>query len=71
MSPAADPPEITIREVRPEEYDALGDLTVAAYRSVGELDAGYHEHIHDVGVAGGGLPGARGRRPERTGSSAG
>ncbi len=49
MNQAADLLEIAIREVRPEEYDALGDLTVAAYRSVGELDAGYHEHIHDVG----------------------
>ena len=51
MNPAADVAgRLAIREVRPEEYDALGDLTVAAYRSSGELDPGYLEHIHDVGA---------------------
>jgi GNAT superfamily N-acetyltransferase len=40
---------IEIREVRPEEYAALGDLTVAAYVAVGEVDhPGYLEHVRDV-----------------------
>ena len=39
-----------VREVRPEEHDALGALTVAAYRALlGEdMDAGYAGELADV-----------------------
>jgi GNAT superfamily N-acetyltransferase len=38
-----------VREVRPEEYDALGAVTVAAYRTVGEDGHdGYLEFVRDV-----------------------
>ena len=40
--------DLVIRHVRPEEYEALGDLTVAAYREFGHLDEGYSAHIRDV-----------------------
>ncbi len=40
---------IEVRPVRPDEYAALGDLTVAAYLAVGETDDhDYLEHIRDV-----------------------
>jgi len=39
----------TIREVRPAEYEALGDLTVRAYAAIsGETDDGYHPYLRDV-----------------------
>ena len=39
-----------IREVRPDEYDAVGELTVAAYRTleVDHLWGGYDDDIRDV-----------------------
>ena len=39
-----------VRDVRPEEHEALGALTVAAYRALlGEdMDAGYAEELADV-----------------------
>jgi GNAT superfamily N-acetyltransferase len=38
-----------IREVSPDEYDALGELTVRAYAAVpGEHDTGYHAELRDV-----------------------
>lgn len=40
---------IEVREVRPDEYAALGDLTVAAYVAVGEVGhPEYLEHVRDV-----------------------
>ena len=41
---------ITVRDLRPEEHDALGALTVAAYKSLlGEdLDRGYVAELADV-----------------------
>ena len=41
---------VTVRRVRPEEYDALGALTLAAYRGLlGEdMDAGYAAELADV-----------------------
>jgi GNAT superfamily N-acetyltransferase len=40
---------IQIREIRPEEYAALGDLTVAAYLTVGaQAYPAYLEFIRDV-----------------------
>jgi ribosomal protein S18 acetylase RimI-like enzyme len=40
---------IVVREVRPEEYAALGDVTVAAYLTVGEGDHdGYLDFVRDV-----------------------
>jgi GNAT superfamily N-acetyltransferase len=41
---------ITVREVRPNEYEALGVLTLAAYRAVlgPDMDAGYVAELADV-----------------------
>jgi ribosomal protein S18 acetylase RimI-like enzyme len=39
---------IQVRQVRPDEYAALGELTVAAYRSVGEDADGYLGFVRDV-----------------------
>lgn len=40
---------IEIREVRPEEWAVLGDLTVEAYVAVGEVGhPDYLEHVRDV-----------------------
>lgn len=41
---------IDIRPVRPEEYDAVGELTIAAYRTlpVDHLWGGYDDEIRDV-----------------------
>jgi GNAT superfamily N-acetyltransferase len=41
---------ITVRDVRPEEHDELGALTVAAYRSLlgDDLDRGYVAELADV-----------------------
>ena len=53
---------IEVRPVRPDEYAALGDLTVAAYLAVGETDDhDYLEHIRDVATRAARLSGA-GRR---------
>ena len=42
-------PGFTIRDVRPDEYEALGELTVRAYASIpGETDDGYHPYLRDV-----------------------
>jgi GNAT superfamily N-acetyltransferase len=38
----------SIREAKPEEYAALGELTVEAYRTVGETDEGYFPELRDV-----------------------
>ncbi|MFJ3901025.1 GNAT family N-acetyltransferase [Streptomyces sp. NPDC090025] len=42
--------DFTIRAVRPEEYDTLGELTVRAYVDDGHLaaDDGYLVHLRDV-----------------------
>jgi ribosomal protein S18 acetylase RimI-like enzyme len=39
---------VVIREVTPAEVDALGELTVAAYREVGETDEPYYAELRDV-----------------------
>ena len=40
---------VDVREVRPEEYGELGDVTVAAYRTVGEDEHdGYLDFVRDV-----------------------
>lgn len=47
----ADPgrPGFTIREIRPEEYEALGELTVRAYAAApSEADARYQGELRDV-----------------------
>ncbi len=43
-------PGIAVRPVLPDEFAALGDLTVAAYRAVpgGSTSAGYEETLRDV-----------------------
>jgi ribosomal protein S18 acetylase RimI-like enzyme len=37
-----------IREARPEEFAALGELIVAAYHDVGETEEGYFDELRDV-----------------------
>jgi GNAT superfamily N-acetyltransferase len=39
-------PDVVIRDVRPDELDAVGDLTVAAYQ--GLVTDGYREVLRDV-----------------------
>ncbi|MGI8984358.1 MAG: GNAT family N-acetyltransferase [Acidimicrobiales bacterium] len=41
---------MTVRTVRPEEHDALGAITVAAYRALlgPDMDAGYAHELADV-----------------------
>ena len=41
---------VTVRRVRPEEYEAAGELTLAAYRHLlgPEIDAGYAAELADV-----------------------
>jgi ribosomal protein S18 acetylase RimI-like enzyme len=39
---------VVIREARPEEYSAIGELTVAAYRSTGEIVEGYADELRNV-----------------------
>lgn len=44
----ADRPGFTVREIRPGEMDALGELTVTAYRDAGETDEDYYPELRDV-----------------------
>ncbi|MFI5225645.1 MAG: GNAT family N-acetyltransferase [Candidatus Limnocylindrales bacterium] len=41
---------VSVREARPDEYDAIGELTVAAYSAFPEIvaDSGYFDEIRDV-----------------------
>lgn len=39
---------IVVREARPDEYAALGELTVAAYAAAGETEEGYYPELLDV-----------------------
>jgi ribosomal protein S18 acetylase RimI-like enzyme len=39
---------VVVREVAPHELDPLGELTVAAYREVGETDEPYYAELRDV-----------------------
>lgn len=39
---------LVVREIRSEEHDALGEITVAAYREVGETDEPYYAELRDV-----------------------
>ena len=39
---------LVIRDARPEEHDALGRLTVEAYRAAGEPNEGYYPELLDV-----------------------
>lgn len=41
-------PGFTIRDVRLDEMDGLGALTVAAYRDAGETDEDYYPELRDV-----------------------
>jgi predicted N-acetyltransferase YhbS len=38
----------TIREIRPEEYEALGELTVRAYAATSDDDPDYHPELRNV-----------------------
>jgi GNAT superfamily N-acetyltransferase len=42
--------DLTIRNARPDEFDAVAELTVAAYKTLerDHLDDGYEEEIRDV-----------------------
>lgn len=48
--------EVVIREARPSEYEAIGDLTVAAYRGVGEGHRDYVPELRDVAGRAGAVP---------------
>jgi len=39
---------VVVREAEPAELDPLGELTVAAYREVGETDEPYYAELRDV-----------------------
>lgn len=39
---------VVVREAEPDELDPLGELTVAAYREVGETDEPYYAVLRDV-----------------------
>src|SRR5262245_19292166 len=39
---------VEIREARPEEYAAIGELTVEAYRGAGETEEAYYAELRDV-----------------------
>jgi ribosomal protein S18 acetylase RimI-like enzyme len=41
-------PAVVVREARPDEYGRIGEITVAAYRGVGETDEGYFPELRDV-----------------------
>ena len=41
-------PAFSIREIRPDEYEALGELTVRAYAAVPGDDADYHPQLRNV-----------------------
>lgn len=42
-------PDFVIREARPEEYEALGEIGVLAYSELeGESDVGYLDEVRDV-----------------------
>ena len=45
-----------IREARPDEYQAAGELTVIAYANEGETDVGYAEELRDVASRAGVVP---------------
>lgn len=40
--------DLEIRPIHPDEHEALGDLTIAAYRGFGHLDEDYAAFIRDV-----------------------
>src|SRR4029079_15893716 len=47
--PVADAaPSFTIREIRPDEYAALGEVTVRAYAAVPGDDSDYHPQLRNV-----------------------
>jgi ribosomal protein S18 acetylase RimI-like enzyme len=37
-----------VREARPDEYEALGEITVGAYRAVGETEEAYYPELRAV-----------------------
>lgn len=48
-TPDRDPgPGFIVREVRPDEMDPLGELTIAAYRDAGETDEAYYPELRDL-----------------------
>lgn len=47
---------IAVREVRPEEYERLGEITVDAYREVGETDEPYYATLRDVAARAADVP---------------
>jgi ribosomal protein S18 acetylase RimI-like enzyme len=40
--------DYVIREAEPSEYEAIGDITVEAYRAAGETEEGYFPELRDV-----------------------
>src|SRR6187401_1468266 len=55
--PVADAaPAFTIREIRPDEYEALGEVTVRAYAAVPGDDIDYHPQLRNVARRAGRIP---------------
>src|SRR6478609_5609389 len=49
-------PAFTIREIRPDEYDELGEVTVRAYAAVPDDDPDYHPQLRNVARRVGRIP---------------
>jgi predicted N-acetyltransferase YhbS len=49
-------PAFTIREIQPDEYEELGEVTVRAYAAVPDDDADYHPQLRDVARRAGRIP---------------
>ena len=55
--PVADAaPAYTIREIEPDEYDELGEVTVRAYAAVPDDDPDYHPQLRNVARRAGRIP---------------
>ena len=49
-------PAFTIREIRPDEYEELGEVTVRAYAAVPGDDIDYHPQLRNVARRAGRIP---------------
>ena len=56
VSDATSGPAFTIREIHPDEYEALGEVTVRAYAAVTGDDPDYHPQLRNVARRAGRIP---------------
>lgn len=49
-------PGILVREARPNEYERIGQITVEAYRAVGETEEAYYRELLDVATRAAAVP---------------